>query len=92
MTGKELKELVAGIPDEAAVLIGLVKIAEKEQNFPLHSESVLSGKGFDSGKYEEVGYVWFDFAELEYFSEGFENLESSDRLYLLHAGSELGDG
>ena len=92
MTGKELKELVAGIPDEAAVVIALTKIAEKEQNFPLHSESALSGKGFDSEKYEDVGYVWFDVAELEEFSEGVEPLWNSERLYLLHAGSELGDG
>ena len=91
MTGKELKELVAGIPDEAAVLIGLTKIAEKEQNFPLHSGSDLSGTGFDSEKYEEVGYTWFEFAELEEFSEGFE-VETTGRLYLVHAGEIVGDG
>ena len=91
MTGKKLKELVAGIPDEAAVLIGLVKIADKKQNFPLHSEEVLSGTGFDSEKYEEVGYTWFEFAELEEFSEGFE-VENTGRLYLVQAGEIVGDG
>ena len=92
MTGKELKELVAGIPDEAAVLIGLTKIAEKEQNFPLHSGSDLSGTGFDSEKYEEVGYTWFEFDELEEFSAGFDNLNDAERFFLVHAGEIMGDG
>ena len=77
MTGKELRELIADVPDDAPVNIALVRVAGRVMGLPSAGED---------------GYCWFDVHSLEEFSKGFDHERDSDRFFLLNAGELTGEG